>query len=103
MNPLLLLAGNALKGWLENRNKISAAKAEARIKNVSEGIPGFSDDFLRIVWCYPFIAVFIPQLRPHIEMGFEYMGKLPDWYVGGFTTISFATFGIDKVFKWKSK
>ena len=34
-------------------------------------------------------------------MGFDYLEKLPEWYVGGFITVTFAVFGVDKLFAYK--
>lgn len=95
------LVSDLLKDWWGNRQKINKAKIEARIKNVSEGIPGYSDEFLILIWAAPFVLCFIPGSDVWIKNGFDNFSQLPDWYVGGFISISFAVFGIDKIFKWK--
>jgi hypothetical protein len=102
---LLSLMGGTFKDWLSNKQEVEKAKAIARIEHVKNGIPGYSDEYLVLVWSYPFIAAFIPALQPSVEAGFEFMEAMPDWYVGGFITVSFAVFGIDKLFKvdWTRK
>lgn len=85
--------------WLKGRHEIETAKAHARIKAVSTGIPGYSDNYLVFVWSYPFIGGFIPILQPSVAAGFEFFEQLPEWYIAGFMSITFAVFGIDKLFK----
>lgn len=96
---LLNLAGGTFKSWLENKQEIDKAKSLARIESVKNGIPGYSDELLVLVWAYPFVAAFVPPLQPSVNAGFDFMGEMPEWYIGGFMTISFAVFGIDKLFK----
>ncbi|MFV1873478.1 MAG: hypothetical protein ACMZ64_09180 [Oleiphilus sp.] len=91
-----------LKSWFGKKADIAERKAIAKIENVSKGIPGYSDEYLVLIWSYPAIASFIPFLQPMVEKGIEHFNALPDWYVGGFITISFSVFGIDKIFRWKS-
>lgn len=98
---LLNLVGGTVKDWVKSRSKISEVKAVARAQNVSKGIAGYSDEFLVLVWAYPLIASFVPMLQPSVAAGFVHLNSLPEWYVLGFVTISFAVFGIDKLFKLK--
>lgn len=102
---VLSLLGGTFKDWLSNRNEIEKRKAVAKIENVSKGIAGYSDEYLVLVWSYPVVASFVPALQPSVSAGFEFMEAMPEWYVGGFITISFAVFGIDKLFKidWRRK
>lgn len=95
------LFGGAFKDWLKSRADLEQKKAIAKIENVSKGIPGYSDDYLIFIWSYPFIAGFIPVLQDSAAAGLAAFESYPDWYVGGFITISFSVFGIDKLFKWK--
>lgn len=95
------VVGSLLKGFMENRQEISKAKAQAKAARLQNGIPGYSDEFLIFIWSAPFVMNFIPFLQPYVVAGFENLQVLPDWYVGGFITITFAVFGIDKLFAWK--
>jgi len=104
MIPFLVsLAGGTLKDWVSSKSKINEAKEIAKAENAGKGISGWSDEYLVLVWSYPLIAAFVPALQPSVAAGFEYMSSLPEWYVGGFISISFAVFGIDKIFRWRSK
>lgn len=96
---LLNLAGGTFKDWLSSRQEIDKAKALARIESVKSGIPGYSDEYLVFVWSYPFVAAFVPALQPSVAAGFEFMEQMPEWYIAGWVTVSFAVFGIDKLFK----
>ena len=97
-----LLGGlGGLKEWFTKKADIAERKAVARIENVSKGIPGYSDEYLVLVWSYPAVASFVPALQPSITQGLAHFQQLPDWYVAGFISISFAVFGIDKLFRWR--
>lgn len=100
---LLSMAGGGIKDWLSHKSDLEKRKAVARIRNVSKGIPGYSDEFLVLVWSYPFVASFVPGLRGNAAQGLEFFNGMPEWYIGGFMSISFAVFGIDKIFRWKGK
>jgi hypothetical protein len=101
---VLNLVGGTFKDWLASRQEIDKARALARIENVKSGIPGYSDEYLVLIWSYPFVASFIPALQPSVEAGFKFMERMPEWYIAGWITVSFAVFGIDKLFKinWAS-
>ena len=101
LGALYKVAGPLVSGFLENRQKVSAAKAELKVQRLTNGIPGYSDEFLIIIWSAPFILSFIPGLQEYAAMGFDYLEKLPEWYVGGFITVTFAVFGVDKLFAYK--
>ena len=100
---LLSLAGGTFKDWVQSRSKLEEKKAIARIESVQNGIAGYSDEYLILVWSLPMVASFIPPLQPAVSDGFEFMKTMPDWYVGGFVSISFAVFGIDKLFRFRGK
>jgi len=96
---LASLLGGTIKDWVANKSEVSKAKALARAESLKNGIPGYSDEYLILAWSYPFVASFIPALQPSVQAGFEFMEQMPEWYVGGWITVSFAVFGIDKLFK----
>jgi hypothetical protein len=101
ISALLTTGAGGLKDWFGKKSDIAERKAIARIENVSKGIPGYSDEFLLLVWSYPAIASFIPSLQDSVNNGLAYFDALPEWYVGGFIAISFSVFGIDKIFRLK--
>lgn len=100
---VLNLLGGTVKDWITSRSKIEEQKALARIENVRNGIPGWTDEFLVVVWSYPAIASFIPFLAPTVAIGIDNFNQLPEWYQYGFMTISAAVFGVDKWFKVRKK
>lgn len=97
-----LLAGTVGE-WVKAKAGIAVKTAEARANAVANGIPGYSDEWLVLVWSLPVIGVFIPGLAPHVADGFERLALLPEWYVGGFMTITAAVFGVDKWLKVQGK
>jgi len=104
MLPVIIPAlTNLVGGWLTSKQKVSEAKAEAKIARVSQGIPGYSDEFLIFVWSAPFVMSFIPPLQPYAIQGFSILESLPDWYMGGFMTLTASVFGVDKFLTWKQK
>lgn len=98
---VLSLLGGTVKGWLENRAELQKQKQFAKIRRIENGIPGWTDEFLVVIWSYPAVACFVPFLQPYAEAGIAAFTQLPDWYKAGFSTISAAVFGIDKVFRFK--
>lgn len=78
-------------------------RVKMRMKAVSEGIPGWSDEWLILVWSLPLVAAFFPGLREQAAQGFQVLETFPEWYVGGFYTVTAAVFGIDKFIKIKGK
>ncbi|MBU2871967.1 hypothetical protein [Colwellia sp. E2M01] len=101
MSLILSIIGGTFKDWVSSKSKAELLKAEAKIENSKNSLIGWSDEFLVLIWSYPFISLFIPPLRESTQAAFEQLGIFPDWYVGGFLSISFAVFGIDKLFRWK--
>lgn len=93
--------GGSIKDYFKSKSAIAEKKAVARIENVSKGIPGYSDEFLILVWSYPAIASFVPALQSTVVVGMANFNALPEWYVAGFMSVSFAVFGIDKLFRFK--
>ena len=100
---LTSLAAGSVKDWLTSRNKIAEAKAQAKAQQVQNGIAGWSDEWLVMVWSYPIVGAFIPQLQPYVASGFEFLSGLPDWYIGGYLSVTAAVFGIDKYLKFKGQ
>lgn len=94
-------AAGGLREYFSKKGDIAERKAVARIETVSKGIPGYSDEYLILVWSYPAVASFIPILQPSVSAGLAHFNQLPDWYIASFITITFAVFGIDKFFRWK--
>jgi len=87
--------------WQERRAQVSVAKHEANLKRIEAQKGDWKDEFLIIIWSAPLMCAFIPPLQDNAFRAFEYMEKLPPWYMGGWVAISLAVFGVDKLMKVK--
>ena len=94
---------NLAGSWMQGRQKVTQAKADAKIARLQNGIPGYSDEFLVAVWVLPFVMAFVPPLQPYATAGFEIIETMPDWYMAGFMTVTAGVFGIDKFLMFKGK
>ncbi|WP_444884865.1 hypothetical protein [Microbulbifer sp. PSTR4-B] len=101
MSSVALAALGFIKSWWDSRQESRVAETQARALRIQHGIPGWADEFLIAVWSYPFIAQFMPGLRESAAQGLTAAAALPEWYIAGFMSISFAVFGINKLFQWK--
>lgn len=101
LSAILGPLGSIVGSWVTSRNKVSEAKAEAKVARLQNGIPGYSDEVLVFIWSAPFVMSFIPSLQPYATQGFQILDTLPEWYMGGFLSITMAVFGIDKLLMYK--
>ena len=87
------------------RGKIAYEKAKSERAAASEGYDheweiaqiknsGWKDEFTLIILSIPMIGVFIPQLAPYMNEGFETLATTPDWYRWLVIMIYAATWGI---------
>ena len=95
------VVGNLLGTFVKSRATVSEAKAEAQVARLKNGIPGYSDEVLVFIWSAPFVMSFIPSMQPYATEGFQILETLPEWYMGGFLSITLAVFGIDKLLMFK--
>jgi len=100
-NMIASIFFGTFKDWFSSKQKLDEIKTKARLENSKNQLVGYSDEFLILVWSYPSISIFIPSLQAQTALAFEKLALLPGWYVGGFISITFAVFGIDKLFRWK--
>lgn len=54
----------------------------------------WKDEFLTIIFFAPFIGAFIPGVQNYVLKGFEYLDKVPEWYIVCILGIVAATFGL---------
>lgn len=54
----------------------------------------WKDEIVLIVFLWPFVGVFIPGVQDHVLIGFDYLAKVPYWWVGLAVVISSAIYGI---------
>ena len=97
------LVGGTLKDWVATKGEIARTRAEARANAVKNGIPGWSDEWLVIIWSLPFVACYLPGGGEYAAAAMTHIEALPEWYVQGFFLVTGAVFGLDKFIKWKGK
>jgi len=91
-----------IKGYNQGRTKIKEAKIHAEVAKYEakakrwektadmesnwdleaqkQSQYSWKDEFIMLVWFTPFIMLFIPQLQPYAEKGFEALSKVPYGY-----------------------
>ena len=99
---LLSLFSGTFTQWFKSKQERDGISSLAKIERSKNAMAGYSDEFLLLVWAMPIVMIFTPYYEI-ASRGFDRLAILPDWYVGGFISISFAVFGIDKIFKWRGK
>ena len=95
------LVGGTLQDYVKSKGDIARTRAEARANAVKNGIPGWSDEWLVIIWSLPFVACYLPGGGEYAASAMAHIEQLPDWYVQGFFIATGAVFGLDKFIKWK--
>ncbi len=95
------IAGGTLGEWVKSKGQVAQEQAKARASAVTNGIPGWSDNWLVIVWSFPFVACYMPGGGEYAAAALAHIDALPEWYVNGFFMVTGAVFGLDKFIKWK--
>lgn len=54
----------------------------------------WKDELVLLVFLWPFVGVFIPGLQDYVLTGYDYLAKVPYWWVGLSVAISLAIYGI---------
>lgn len=54
----------------------------------------YKDEIVLATFLWPFWGVFVPGLQDYVLTGFEYLAKVPYWWVGLTVTLSLAIYGI---------
>jgi len=101
LNLIVSFFSGTFSEWFGNKQELDKLKSIAKIENSKNHLSGYSDEFLILVWSYPFVSMFIPATQQSTALAFEKLALLPEWYVGGYISITFAVFGIDKLFRYK--
>lgn len=99
MSPALGLANT----WIERRGQVAVAKHEARLERIKAMEGDWKDEWLIVIWSYPFVSMFVPitAVQQATFAALDRIGILPEWYLGGWVAISLAIFGVDKITKVK--
>ena len=115
LKPLLGVAGDAIKGFVQTKK----AKAEAKVTEIKavtklreQQIAGkvsweasavdqmkgsWKDELILICLLAPAVLVFVPGMTEHIERGFVALQQLPDYYKHLLYIACSASFGIKGV------
>lgn len=88
---------NLISGFLENRQQIGKAKANAKIELQKAGATGWTGRLIVLFWFYPAVACYIPVLREDAAMGFKLFQAAPEWYLAIVGAITVTLLGIEKV------
>ena len=54
----------------------------------------WKDEYLTLILTFPLIGAFIPGVQDYVLRGFEYLAKVPAWYITAFLGIVAASFGL---------
>ena len=95
--------------WLQGRNAISKAKAEAEatvIVTASQSKAdweyvmarnsgsSWKDEWLTLLFSVPLIMAFIPGMVVYVQAGFVVLSSMPEWYQYTLSVIVAASFGV---------
>ena len=112
IGPITELAGSWLNAKTQAQQanaklKLTEAEAKAKILVSKEtsvqdwerimaeaSKNSWKDEWLTIVFSVPLIFVFIPDMVPHIQAGFDALSTLPAWYHEILMVIVLASFGV---------
>ncbi len=97
----VMLAINKLSEYFSKKQTAESEQSANRQAVLVQHLAGWSDEYLLVIWSYPFWSSFVPVLAPHTQRGFENIGLLPEWYINGFMLLTGAVFGVNKFMKWK--
>lgn len=106
-----------IDGWQQRKTaqltsdlKVNEAVTEAKIKrlqtqedadiaweNTALATTGWKSGYLTIIFSLPLVLMFIPEMVPIIEHGFDAINHAPDWYKAGVGAMVAADFGIKKL------
>lgn len=112
LNPLtsvLKAVASPVTTWIEGRNTVSKAKAEAeaevvktaakssadweKIQAVNAG-QSWKDEWLTLLFSIPLILCFFPDTVVYVQNGFDALEQMPDWYQYTLSVIVAASFGV---------
>ena len=112
IKPLLGVAGDAVKGFVETKkikqqSKLTEIKAKTALREqqiagkvsweasaVDQMKGSWKDELILIVLLAPACLVFVPGMTEHVERGFVALQQLPDYYKHLLYIACSASFGI---------
>ena len=97
VKPVTTIIGN----WQQNRREKAAAKHQAQLARIAAMASSWTDEFVIIIWAWPFVVGAVPMWRPYAMEYVTFLGTLPPWFVWGWISLSLAVFGVNKLQKIK--
>lgn len=90
-----------LRGAIDNQNAKNERRA-AQQKHIQTWEQMYvqlqreslKDEVVLAVFLWPFVGVFVPVLQDYVLRGFDYLAKVPPWWVAISVAISLAIYGI---------
>lgn len=88
---------------LEGKVKIEEAKAQMEVRKLEAdnawelaqiANSGWKDEWVLILLSIPLVLVFIPDMAPYIQQGFDILATTPEWYRWMIVAIFTAIYGI---------
>lgn len=90
-----------LEGKIDLEKAKAARKAAAQIHTqnwemtyLNAQQTSWKDELVLLVFLWPFVGVFVPGLQDYVLQGYDYLAKVPYWWVGLSVAISLAIYGI---------
>lgn len=115
MNPLYGLASEVVGGvvgWFAGRRRIAEARVEAEVEiqraratadinwdelQAQNAATSWKDELWTVILAAPFVATFIPPLQPYVEIGFQNLESVPDYYMVFVSLAIGAAFGYRQI------
>ena len=120
LGPISSLAGTWLEGHVAEKKakseaKITTSRSEAKIKErqatgeidwdiaqAKASSSSWKDEWLTVLFSIPLVLAFIPGCEDIVQIGFNQLQLMPDWYKYALSIIVAASFGVrgaTKLFK----
>jgi hypothetical protein len=112
LGPIVGIAGNFLEGYMEkSKAKVAAEVAMKRAEAVvfEKKVTGeiawdvemakasgdsWKDEWLTVLFSIPLILAFIPGCEDLVQVGFQQLNLMPEWYRYSLGVIVAASFGV---------
>lgn len=101
IKPAIDLMSTAVKG----KQKLKEAEIEAKARRIQNdqdwesemaraSATSWKDEYLVLLFSFPFIMSFIPPMVPYVQAGFDVLATAPQWYSIGLGVMISASFGV---------
>jgi len=101
IKPAFELAGTIVKGKQRVKEAEISAKEKAiqskdnwELEMARASASSWKDEWLVLLFSFPFIMSFIPPMVPYVQAGFDVLAEAPNWYSIGLGVMISASFGV---------